>query len=267
MPTPNYKTCIHCSKQVYKLAARGLCAPCYYREKRNGHPGYVKVRKPCSVDGCEHLSIAQGYCDKHYRRLKKHGVVEHERFDRWGHSSTHPLEQTHYYIKRTYGLPAEWKDFWQFVRDVGDKPTPKHRLKRIDTSKPYGKDNVEWVAPISDVSRKTREEKAEYQRAYRAARPEVFESLHLKKRFGITRDDYLKMLSEQNGVCAICKQPETVIHPQTGLPKNLAVDHCHGHGHIRALLCAKCNTGLGSFRDDIEILGAAIAYLKQHKPE
>src|SRR3990167_10869346 len=32
---------------------------------------------------------------------------------------------------------------------------------------------------------------------------------HLKKTYGITLEQYERMLVEQNGVCAVCKQPET----------------------------------------------------------
>ena len=40
----------------------------------------------------------------------------------------------------------EWKNsFEQFVKDMGDRPTPKHRLKRIDKTKGFFKDNCEWV--------------------------------------------------------------------------------------------------------------------------
>lgn len=35
-------------------------------------------------------------------------------------------------------------DFWQFVADVGDKPTPTHTLDRIDTTKDYSADNCKW---------------------------------------------------------------------------------------------------------------------------
>ena len=44
----------------------------------------------------------------------------------------------------------------------------------------------------------------------------------------------------------------------------LAVDHDHKTGAVRALLCASCNNGLGDFRDNITYLQAAIDYLKKH---
>ena len=70
------------------------------------------------------------------------------------------------------------------------------------------------------------------------------------------------MLTEQHGVCAICDKPETSLNLKKTKVRNLAVDHCHKTGKVRALLCMNCNTGLVAFRDDTDMLTRAIAYLK-----
>ena len=77
----------------------------------------------------------------------------------------------------------------------------------------------------------------------------------LKRRYGITIDDYEEMFSKQNGKCAICKGD-----CMTG--RNLAVDHDHDTNKVRGLLCSKCNQGLGQFKN-IELLQRAIDYLKE----
>lgn len=82
-------------------------------------------------------------------------------------------------------------------------------------------------------------------------------------RYGITDADRDAMAAAQNHCCAICGQRET--DTRGGLTKHLAVDHDHATDKVRALLCSSCNTGLGKFKDDTEILAKAIAYLIKHR--
>lgn len=77
------------------------------------------------------------------------------------------------------------------------------------------------------------------------------------KKYGITADDYMKMLEEQDYRCAICGRS----------PKNrrLNIDHCHKRGHVRGLLCFSCNYGLGFFFDKIASFEKAVEYLKRFR--
>lgn len=78
----------------------------------------------------------------------------------------------------------------------------------------------------------------------------------LQDRYGITINEYDKLLDMQNHCCAICQKHIT----ETG--QGLHVDHCHITGRIRGLLCNSCNGGLGNFKDDTSLLESAIEYLK-----
>lgn len=69
------------------------------------------------------------------------------------------------------------------------------------------------------------------------------------------------MLEEQNGVCAICRQPETV--KRNDKVRLLAVDHCHDTTKVRGLLCAGCNIMIGHADHNIDILTRAIDYLRR----
>lgn len=81
-------------------------------------------------------------------------------------------------------------------------------------------------------------------------------SSKMKSNYGITLEDYNKMLAMQSGVCMICGQEES-----NG--KRLAIDHDHKTGAVRGLLCNHCNIGLGKFFDDPSLLTAAINYLNE----
>ncbi len=80
-----------------------------------------------------------------------------------------------------------------------------------------------------------------------------------QKRFGVTPSQYKAMIITQNNVCAICGLEETA--QQNGKTRPLSVDHCHESKNVRGLLCGKCNTGLGSFRDNLDLLASAASYL------
>lgn len=85
-----------------------------------------------------------------------------------------------------------------------------------------------------------------------------------KYRYGLTSDQYDAILEHQNGLCAICSQPEGI--SVSGKPHRLAVDHDHVSGKIRGLLCRRCNIALGHFDDKVENLQAAIQYLAMPRP-
>lgn len=101
-----------------------------------------------------------------------------------------------------------------------------------------------------------------YEREWQARNPARYArrrySHHLKRKFGISIEDYEKLLAAQDGVCRICKDP-----PGFGERGRLHVDHDHSDGRIRGLLCMNCNQGLGQFRDDVALLSAAVAYLEE----
>lgn len=84
---------------------------------------------------------------------------------------------------------------------------------------------------------------------------------------GVGADAYAAMFSAQGGVCAICAEPETMRNRRTGAVYQLAADHDHATGRARALLCARCNRGIGYFRDDPDQLRLAAAYLESHRAQ
>lgn len=80
-------------------------------------------------------------------------------------------------------------------------------------------------------------------------------SYNLSKKFGISIETYESLLDRQGGVCAICFSPPK--------KRRLAVDHCHGSGMVRGLLCARCNQGVGYFADDPVRMERAAQYCRE----
>lgn len=83
--------------------------------------------------------------------------------------------------------------------------------------------------------------------------------IYLRKKFGITTEQYEEMVVKQNFTCLICKKH------QSELEKSLSIDHCHKTGIIRGLLCNACNRGIGNLGDDLETLKNAVKYLEKFK--
>lgn len=81
---------------------------------------------------------------------------------------------------------------------------------------------------------------------------------YLRRKYGISAEDYDRMLAAQGGGCGICgKKPEE----QTRYSKYLHVDHDHTTGAVRGLLCDEHNLLLGRWGDGVELLQKAIEYL------
>lgn len=78
----------------------------------------------------------------------------------------------------------------------------------------------------------------------------------LQRKYGITVEDYELMLERQDGGCAICGAGPG--------KRRLHVDHDHESEVVRALLCGDCNTGIGKFDENPELLRRAAAYLENH---
>lgn len=94
------------------------------------------------------------------------------------------------------------------------------------------------------------------ERARRAKAREKADRVHVRRVvrvYGITAEDYLRMVIEQDGRCAICLQ----------MPgrRRLVTDHDHYTGRVRALLCTRCNQAIGRFEWDAHVATNAATYL------
>ena len=119
----------------------------------------------------------------------------------------------------------------------------------------------EYARKNKDLIRERNRKRKESRKAYYQSERGIESSrrAHLKRKYGITLEEYNELSDKQNHVCWICGSPE-----MNNSNKVLCVDHNHETNEIRGLLCGLCNTGLGNLRDDISILEKAIKYLKHY---
>lgn len=126
-----------------------------------------------------------------------------------------------------------------------------------------------WRALNKDKIKRYQEQNREKSNAYRREwsnnNPEkdavTSRKQNLKRKYGLTLEDYDILLKEQDYKCKICSFEETAFEFNSQRIKSLAVDHDHKTNKVRGLLCHKCNLGLGHFNDDINLLQSAIKYL------
>lgn len=103
---------------------------------------------------------------------------------------------------------------------------------------------------------KCRRETNEKAKERRRTRPLELRDIHLRNTFGLSLADFDAMLLAQGGRCAICRNDSP-----GGPHRQWHVDHEHSTGTVRGLLCSRCNTGIGLFRDDPITLQRAARYV------
>lgn len=128
--------------------------------------------------------------------------------------------------------------------------------KRISRRTVDAPDGQKWCARCQEFQPVTRfsTSNGRWQAYCKPCQKSYNHELMLKRRFGVTAEQYMAMFDAQGGTCAIChRKPRKY---------KLAVDHDHDTGAIRGLLCSRCNHRLlGSANDSVDVLQRAIDYL------
>jgi hypothetical protein len=112
------------------------------------------------------------------------------------------------------------------------------------------------VIAVTKWQKKNPDKKKLYAKRVWARHGKLYNDKLKAKSYGISIEAYglLKCLHRS---CAICGNS-----CKTG--RQLAIDHCHKTGEVRALLCADCNGALGHFKDDPRILRKAADYVESY---
>lgn len=114
----------------------------------------------------------------------------------------------------------------------------------------------EYRAYMRERMRKYRAENPDknrdYCRKYRAKNPDREKGYQLKLKYGMTLEQRDALAEAQGHKCLICTEE-----------KPLVVDHCHGTGRVRGLLCHQCNLVIRRGRDTPEFFRKVIDYLQR----
>lgn len=87
--------------------------------------------------------------------------------------------------------------------------------------------------------------------------PETARRWHYKTNYGISLEEFNKLVIEQDSKCKICQRFKSASGRY-----GLHVDHDHYTGKIRGLLCHKCNAAIGMLREDITIVERTLKYMR-----
>lgn len=126
---------------------------------------------------------------------------------------------------------------------------PPHRLSSLDTEQ-----RTATCSECGEVDIYRVGKTPERWRCGNKAREHNRRSHFTRCGYEIDPDQFEAILREQGYQCAICGE--------NLIGRRLVLDHCHTTGKFRGGLCHHCNTGLGLFRDDPDLLARAIYYLE-----
>lgn len=159
---------------------------------------------------------------------------------RYGNKSTHPWEQSRRAKRR--GITVE--ELLKIEQEEQDK---------IDQGFKFCKSCNQWISDFGNGAYCKKCCTNKTNSRYNLSKQR---SYLLQKKYGITVDEYDKLLSAQKNRCYICH-----VHV-SNLDRSLAVDHCHVTGKVRGLLCGSCNRFLGKINEDISTAERLVEYLK-----
>jgi hypothetical protein len=234
------KKCAHCGSAMLtnferKYACSDKCRDELVKEKRKAERK-AKAVKPPPVPCLQCGIVFQPKTEKgHYCSDK---CMQRARYEK------NP------YNKETFGTGT--------TRNRGSKQSYEHKLKRAESVRSTLAKTTRTCVKCGEVFVPTLAAQK-----YCSGRCWVSVDKVKKQRAAASKikihADHYKVLHElQNGKCAICGTESG----SNGRGDRLAVDHCHDSGNIRGLLCHRCNTALGLFKDKIENLELAVSYLK-----
>lgn len=152
------------------------------------------------------------------------------------------------------GKGGLWPTYCQPCRAVRDRASNRRKSYAWRERNP-----AQWKA-VQDRANAKKLADPEHRRRKREA--------EVTRNYGITPAELIALEAAQGGLCAVCQQPPRGkapgrAHQGVRREAGLHVDHCHGSGRVRGLLCGNCNTMIGLAGEDPKVLMAAVEYLEK----
>jgi len=94
-------------------------------------------------------------------------------------------------------------------------------------------------------------------KAYDYAHREQIRHKNIRRKYGLSPEQFNALWQSQGEVCSICKKPECD-------GRRPHVDHDHASGQVRSILCGRCNRALGLIDDDPQIALGMAEYLRRY---
>lgn len=199
----------------------------------------------CKIDECLSKVLARGWCSKHYNHWRKWG-------DPLGGRPAPSACKEEGCSRNTVGQGWCERHYDKFVRQ------PARRLAREQAKRDQvcaNRNCERSFTPRTGRSAFCCRACKELERiADGRARDANIKSYYSRK-YGLTAEEVATLRAQG---CQICGSPGGV-----GRHGQLHIDHCHDSGKVRGALCSACNTGIGQFQHDPELLQKAIEYLQR----
>lgn len=124
----------------------------------------------CRMPNCQRKHLAKGLCSKHYSQVQR-GIEPHDtprtrNASKWaGNKSTKVYQawrsirnrcqptskSAKHYHQRGIRVCQRWDIFENFLTDMGEPPSSKHSIDRINNDGNYEPDNCRWATQVVQV--------------------------------------------------------------------------------------------------------------------
>jgi hypothetical protein len=248
-----------------------LCRTHWDMHRRRGttEPAHRQARSAegCSDTGCSAPVHARGLCQAHYRASLRRaedpargtrkpgpkpapGAVPHQRISE-EEKALRLASRREAKTKCVNGHPLSGDNLY-----ISPRGTRMCVECRNEAQRRYQADPVRQAARTS--CKRGHEFTEENTRTLRTGVRQCricVKAASMYRLYGLTLDQVTDMLVAQDNKCAICRS-------ELLGGKETHVDHDHGSGAVRSLLCRDCNLMLGNAHDSPERLEAAALYLR-----